>query len=103
MGIGYFTYIGHTGTASGPAVGGGAPPLPVEKSMGDHLKYKNQCHFQYDTTKSLSISEVRRAKLGQIQGGLQRAIKDSTKGGLQYFFTFYALKIELFRVFTLSD
>ena len=43
------------------------------------------------------------AKLGQIQGGLQRAIQDSTKGGLQYFFTFYALKIELFRVFTLSD
>ena len=26
---------------------------------------------------------VRRAKLGQIQGGLQRAIQDSTKGGLQ--------------------
>ena len=25
----------------------------------------------------------RRAKLGQIQGGLQRAIQDSTKGGLQ--------------------
>ena len=45
----------------------------------------------------------RRAKLGQIQGGLQRSIQDSTKGGLQYFFTFYALKIELFRVFTLSD
>ena len=45
----------------------------------------------------------RRAKLGQIQGGLQRAIQDSTKGGLQYFFTFYALKMELFRVFTLSD
>ena len=26
---------------------------------------------------------VRRAKLGQIQGGLQRASQDSTKGGLQ--------------------
>ena len=26
---------------------------------------------------------IRRAKLGQIQGGLQRAIQDSTKGGLQ--------------------
>ena len=25
----------------------------------------------------------RRAKLGQIQGGLQNAIQDSTKGGLQ--------------------
>ena len=36
-------------------------------------------------------------------GGLQRTIQDSTKGGLQYFFTFYALKIELFRVFTQSD
>ena len=38
--------------------GGGGAPLPDEKSMGDHLKYKNQYHFQYDTTKSLSISEV---------------------------------------------
>ena len=38
--------------------GGESPPLPGEKSMGDHLKYKNQSHFQYDTTKSLSISEV---------------------------------------------
>ena len=27
--------------------------------------------------------DTRRAKLGQIQGGLQRAIQDSTKGGLQ--------------------
>ena len=57
----------------------------------------------------------RRAKLGQIQGGLQGASQDSTKGGvagasqdstkggLQIFFTFYALKISLFRVFTLSD
>ena len=26
---------------------------------------------------------LKRAKLGQIQGGLQRAIQDSTKGGLQ--------------------
>ena len=57
MGIGYFTYIGHTGTVVLPW-GGGSPPLPGEKSMGDHLKYKNQCHFQYDTTNSLSISEV---------------------------------------------
>ena len=42
--------------------GGGAPlpcpPLPCEKSIGDRLKYKNQYHFQYDTTKSLSISKV---------------------------------------------
>ena len=58
MGIGYFTYIGHTGTVVLPWGGGGEPPLPGEKSMGDHLKYKNQCHFQYDTTNSLSISEV---------------------------------------------
>ena len=39
-----------------------------------------------------------RAILGQIQGGLQKASQDSTKGGLQYFFTFYTLKISLFRV-----
>ena len=38
--------------------GGGGGGLPGEKSMGDHLKYKNRYHFQYDTTKSLSISEV---------------------------------------------
>ena len=43
----------------------------------------------------------RRAKLGQIQGGLQRA--SQIRQILQYFFTFYALKISLFRVFTLSD
>ena len=46
---------------------------------------------------------TRRAKLGQIQGGLQRANQDSTKGGLQYFKTFYALKISLIRIFTLSN
>ena len=45
----------------------------------------------------------RRAKLGPIQGGLQRASQDSTKGVVATFFTFYALKISLFRVFTLSD
>ena len=55
MGIGYFTYIGHTGTVVLPW--GGGSPLPGEKSMGDHLKYKNQYHFQYDTTESLSIYE----------------------------------------------
>ena len=43
MGIGYFTYEG----------GGAPPPLPGEKSMGDHLKYKNQYYFQYDTTKNV--------------------------------------------------
>ena len=59
MGIGYFTYIGHTGTVVLSWGGGGEPPpLPGEKSLGDHLKYKNQYHLKYDTTKSLSISEV---------------------------------------------
>ena len=48
---------------------------------------------------------IRRAKLGQIQGELQRAIQDLTKGGAccNNFFTFYALEIELFRVITLSN
>ena len=46
---------------------------------------------------------VRRAKLGQIQGGLQRATQGSTKGGYDNVFNFYALKISLFRVFTLRD
>ena len=51
------------------------------------------------------IQGGRRAKLGQIQGGgLQRASQDSTKGGgVAIIFYFYALKISLFRVFTLSD
>ena len=35
-----------------------------------------------DTDTSLFL-QSRRAKLGQIQGGLQRAIQDSTKGELQ--------------------
>ena len=39
-----------------------------------HTMYTIYCHI---------VLYVRRAKLGQIQGGLQRAIQDSTKGGLQ--------------------
>ena len=48
------------GTVVRPSGGGGdePPPLLGKKSMGDHLKYKNQYHFQYNTTKSFSISEV---------------------------------------------
>ena len=41
------------------------------------------------------------AKLGKIQGGLQRASQDDE--GLQYFLNFYAIKISLFRVSILSD
>ena len=37
--------------------GGGSGPQ-VKNPLGDRLKFKNQYHFQYDTTKSLSISEV---------------------------------------------
>ena len=36
---------------------GGSGPR-VKNPLGDRLKFKNQYHFQYDTTKSLSISEV---------------------------------------------
>ena len=52
-GIDYFLYIDHT--ASTVVLCGGVIP-PCEKSMGG--SFKNQCYFQYDTTKSLSISEV---------------------------------------------
>ena len=46
----------------------------------------------------------RRAKLGQIQGGGCRGpSKIRQRGGCNIFFNFYELKIELFRVFTLSD
>ena len=46
----------------------------------------------------------RRAKLGKIQGG--EVAEDQPrfdKGGVANFFTFYAIKISLFRVSTLSD
>ena len=56
MGIGYFSVTRAQWSCRGG--GGTPPPLPGEKSMGNHLKYKKQYHFQYDTTKSLSISEV---------------------------------------------
>ena len=36
-------------------------------------------------------------------GGVAEVHPRFDKGGLQQFFTFYALKIELFGVFTLSD
>ena len=45
----------------------------------------------------------RRAKLGQIQGGLQRASQVSTERGVAIMVYFYVLKISLFGVFTLSD
>ena len=38
----------------------------------------------------------RRAKLGQIQGGLQRAIQDSTKGGVAIIFYFLRVKNRTF-------
>ena len=58
MGICYFLYIDHSGTC-GPAWCGAHPPPPrVKNPWEDHLKFDNQCHFQYDTTKRLSISEV---------------------------------------------
>ena len=38
--------------------GGGESGTQVKNPLGDRLKFKNQYHFQYDTTKSLSISEV---------------------------------------------
>ena len=48
---------------------------------------------------------TRGAKLGKIQGGLQMTSQDSTKGGgvAIIFFTFYVIKISLFKVSTLSD
>ena len=42
--------------------------------------------FQEGNTQCYSYTLCyRRAKLGQIQGGLQRAIQDSTKGGCNNF------------------
>ena len=39
-------------------------------------------HIAVKAIASQLITETRRAKLAQIQGGLQRASQDSTKGGL---------------------
>ena len=49
-------------------------------------------HFYSLGSEILQEVSDRRAKLGQIQGGLQRASQDSTKGGLQYFFYFLRVK-----------
>ena len=46
----------------------------------------------------------RRAKLGKIQGGgVAEGQPRFDKGGVANFFTFYAIKISLFRVSMLSD
>ena len=39
----------------------------------------------------------------KFRGGCRGPSKIRQRGGCNNFFTFYALKIELFRVFTLSD
>ena len=56
MGIGYIMLS--VTRAQWCCRGGGGEPPPGEKFMGDHLKYKKQYHFQYDTSKSLSNSEL---------------------------------------------
>ena len=61
---------------------------PLEYILITIFKEKNKTTY--------IVYVIRRAKLDKIQGGLQRAIQDSTKGGLQKIFTFYALKIEFF-------
>ena len=55
----YFLYIDHRAhwSCRGRGGGGGSSPQ-VKNPLGDHLKFKSRCHFQYDTTKSLSISEA---------------------------------------------
>ena len=65
----------------------------------------------HDGTRSFIYADdlcitARRAKLGQIQGGVAEArgpAKIRQRGVCNNFFTFYTLKISLFRVFTLSD
>ena len=47
---------GHSGLVGGRGGGGGCPAWKNQRWYP--LKFKNQYHFQYDTTKSLSISEV---------------------------------------------
>ena len=50
----YFLHINHSGTMVllwGGGVGRRAAHPQVKNPWGDHLKFKNLCHFQYDTTK----------------------------------------------------
>ena len=47
------------------------------------LIYYNMTDSNLFINSKQQLIDNRRAKLGQIQGGLQRAIQDSTKGGLQ--------------------
>ena len=60
------------------------------------------CYVSVGRYKNLILSD-RRAKLGKIQGGLQRGSQDLTKDLQSFFKIFYPIKIFTFRVFTLSD
>ena len=71
----------------------------VTSCVSQLLSERKPCFEVGENLVVLNMPANRRAKLGQIQGGLQRAIKESTNN----FLLFYALKMELFRVFTLSD
>ena len=66
------------------------------------LMFYDKCGYTYEQQEDHPTEQARQTRPNS--GWLQRASQDSTGGGgLQYFFTFYALKISLFRVFTLSD
>ena len=65
MGIGYLC-ISVTRAQRSCRGGGREPPPPGEKSMGDHLKFKNQYHFQYDTAKSLKTKKFQFLRLFTI-------------------------------------
>ena len=59
MGIMLLLVYRSQGTVVLPWEGGGGGSSPqVKNPLGDHLKFKSRCHFQYDTTKSLSISKA---------------------------------------------
>ena len=65
-----------------------AQSLPASWSWARRRVTRRLAHDQEAGQDIIQYTEVRttrsrRAKLGQIQGGLQRAIQDSTKGGLQ--------------------
>ena len=57
------------------------------------LRYKYvNCIIIINNNVIIICASCRRAKLGQIQGGLQRAIQDSTKGGVAIIFYFLRVK-----------
>ena len=73
-----------------------------------HVCVYSKYHCSINIFYHFVLNYFRHTKLGKVQGGggLQRTTQDLTRGGgvgCNNFFNFYAIKMSLFRIFTLSD